>query len=365
MTNTLPVPLRPSSVDLTAATTDWPAPQELTYVPLIPEGVRRAHHVHVPTDHRFKAAARLLQALWREDRDLPLGVYTDINGKRRRLGSRLSAPCSGRGDNFMHPDIMPVVACALAYREPGALYDVDRLKGNLLSSHPLAFNLFGLLQRDLRLATRFMADLLPGRVREVTQVLFEHSPGRGHPRFTGDNTAFDVAIRGRSPTGTRLFVGIEIKYSESCLEGMERLSPYYPELAARSELFLNVPDWSPPKTPHQQFFRQHCLASAILSQDLADEAVLVVIAPSLNRLVQTAAEGYASQLRDPLEGRIPFVSKSLEEAITCLSLAGLQTYASALHQRYVDWRVVDAELQLDVMLGYDFPPNAQVDDQPD
>ena len=78
-------------------------------------------------------------------------------------------------------DIRPVVARALTYREPGAFYDVDRLKGNLFSSHPLTFNLCGLLQRDLKLASRFMAELLPGLMQEVIQLLFEHSPGAARP----------------------------------------------------------------------------------------------------------------------------------------------------------------------------------------
>ena len=39
------------------------------------------------------------------------------------------------------------MARALAYREPGAAYDFDRLRNNLPSSQPLTFNLFGLLDR--------------------------------------------------------------------------------------------------------------------------------------------------------------------------------------------------------------------------
>ncbi len=35
--------------------------------------MRRERRAHQPLDTRFRAAARLLQALWREDRDLPIG----------------------------------------------------------------------------------------------------------------------------------------------------------------------------------------------------------------------------------------------------------------------------------------------------
>jgi hypothetical protein len=51
-------------------------------LPLIPAGVLKKHRVHEPLDTRFRSAARLLQALWREDRDLPIGRYVGEDGKR-------------------------------------------------------------------------------------------------------------------------------------------------------------------------------------------------------------------------------------------------------------------------------------------
>ena len=47
----------------------------------------RSHHVHEPLDTRFRSAARLLQALWREDRGLPIGSYLNEDGNRRKLGA--------------------------------------------------------------------------------------------------------------------------------------------------------------------------------------------------------------------------------------------------------------------------------------
>jgi hypothetical protein len=44
-------------------------------LPLIPAAILKKHHVHEPLDPRFRSAARLLQALWREDRGLPIGSY--------------------------------------------------------------------------------------------------------------------------------------------------------------------------------------------------------------------------------------------------------------------------------------------------
>src|SRR6185312_17021002 len=57
--------------------------------------------------------------------------------------------------------------------------------------------------------------LVPDLVGDVTDILFEHSPGRGHATYTADHTAFDVLIRCNTPNGRTAFVTIEVKYSEA------------------------------------------------------------------------------------------------------------------------------------------------------
>jgi hypothetical protein len=74
-------------------------------LPLIPAIVLKKHCVHEPLDPRFRSAARLLQALWREDRNLPIGSYVGEDGKRRKLGSRISEAAGKAGGNFLTPEI--------------------------------------------------------------------------------------------------------------------------------------------------------------------------------------------------------------------------------------------------------------------
>lgn len=106
-----------------------------------------------------------------------------------------------RGINLADPTLIPLVRYEIAYREVGALIYVERPWNNLLASQALTFNLFGPLKQNLALTTAVMRRLIPDMVGEVTDVVFEHSPGRGHPGFTADHTAFDVLLRCSTPQG--------------------------------------------------------------------------------------------------------------------------------------------------------------------
>jgi hypothetical protein len=79
-------------------------------------------------------------------------------------------------------------------KSTGKLYGKPRIFNDLLSSQPLAFNLFGEWQADLGLASRVIETMSGGRFCEVAAVEFEQSPGRSDPRYTGDRSAFDVFI---------------------------------------------------------------------------------------------------------------------------------------------------------------------------
>src|SRR5262245_13686448 len=103
--------------------TDGNDPADFDFIrhsPLIPEDVLRRHRVFDITDHRFRACARLLQALWREDQNLPIGTHTSFRGTRRRLGSRITAAAGRTGANFLSPTIAALTRREVVYREIGA-----------------------------------------------------------------------------------------------------------------------------------------------------------------------------------------------------------------------------------------------------
>jgi len=294
-------------------------PQTTEYLPLVPRAILRQYKVDEPFDTRFRAAARLLRALWRSDQKLPIGSYTNKHGRPRKLGSRLTAKAGAGGRNFLTPQTARLVRREVAYREIGSFMDEDRLRTNLLSSMPLAFNLFAPLKLDLSLATRVMRQLLPDFLGDITQVVFEHAPGRGNPVYTGDHTAFDVVLRYRTPENQTGCLAIEVKYSESMQEPVPVFHPRYDALIPDSGLYRDPTDPALRTNPLQQLCREHLLAQTMVDRSLYDEARFLVIAPRLNYHAQQAAQAYRDKLVEPA-GKVRFQAITLEAVIVGLDV---------------------------------------------
>lgn len=310
-------------------------------IPLVPEPILSQHRCLEPDDTRFTAAARLLQSLWRQDQNLPIGRHRSPSGETREIGSRLSMAAGRAGANFLDPSIASLVRRELIYREIGACIDADRLFRNMLSSMPLVFNLFGLLKRDPELATWVMRLVLPSFTGTVTQVLFEHSPGRGNPAFSADYTAFDAFVRYHTEDGKRGFIAIEQKYTETLQETTQPTRPHLDQLSEQSGLYKDPHAKSLRNNPCQQLWREHLLAASMIQRGIYDEGTFVVIAPRLNWYAQNGIAAYARHLKKAEPGQPAFTGIFLERFIEAIGTAGEPDYAQRLHQRYADFARID------------------------
>ena len=310
-------------------------------IPVIPEAILKAHKVNEPSDTRFRAAARLLQTLWRQDAGLPIGSHRSPDGKRRKLGSRINTTSAKAGANFLNADIANLARREVIYREPGAVIDQERLWTNLLSSQPLAFNLFGALKLDQDKANRFFRALLPDYVERVEGIFFEHSPGRGDPAFTADHSAFDVFVPCVTTTGESGFVAIEVKYSEAMMEPVAQIKPRYDELSAMAEVFTDPTAQALREAPLQQLWREHLLSRAMVENGLYGQGRFVVIHPAQNTNCGSAVRAYQRQLVSSDPSVSGFQSITLEECLTTLATIGDQETADALRTRYLDFARID------------------------
>lgn len=315
-------------------------------LPIIPAEILRKHRVFETFDNRFRACARLLQALWRESQQLPIGSHETSDGRQRRIGSLISNAAAEEGRNFLSPEVAHVVRRETIYQERGALIDKRRLYSNLLSSMPLAFNVFVPFRLNLRLAAKVVRSLIPNiDLTEVLDVWFEHSPGRNRADLTDDRTAFDVAIRYRRSDGELGLLAIEIKYSETGSEGAGELTPRYDELAVASELYKSPMSAVLRTGGCQQLFREHLLTFASVFRGDYAEARFILVAPRHNHLVQQAGQLYASHLLEPGPATVPFINIELDRLIEAIGWAGELDYAYALHDRYLNWFKLDAVVE--------------------
>jgi hypothetical protein len=314
--------------------------QEYGRLPLISERTLRRHHAYESADNRFRSAARLRQALLREQQGWPIGEYRTARGTRRKLGSYVNSTAGTKAVNFITPEVARLVRREVAYREEGALIDEGRLWTNLLSSAPATFNVLGPMKLNLRLATAVLRSICPDFVRRVTAILFEHSPARSHPAFTHDRTAFDALGKCETRYGSHGFVAIELKYSESMTEPPARVRPRYDVLSRTSGLYRDPDHPALRQNPLQQLWRQHMLAAAMVQNGLYSTGRFILVAPTFNTQVAEAVCLYRQHLTD--DPPVDFDAVSLETVIAAIKRAGADDIGDLLHDRYCNFDPVDA-----------------------
>ena len=104
-------------------------------------------------------------------------------------------------------------------KKPYETIEKDRLFNNLLSSQPMAFNLFCPLRQILKelpeVATLVIKAALPDYpIHRVMNIDLEFIPGN-YMELTGDKSAMDAIIEFVDTDGRDGFIAIETKYSEN------------------------------------------------------------------------------------------------------------------------------------------------------
>lgn len=270
----------------------------------------------------FKREARYRQALWRDRQGLPMGAHRNSQrgialGGPATIpnGSKLEESAALKGANFLSEPIMRAVDSRLAKPEAYETLDVTRLRGDLLSSMPMCFNLFGELHHDADRARRAARLLMPSVGDGDVEVRFEWSPGRRDPRYTGDRTAFDAALLISSSSSSTV-IGIETKYHEhaareaaSARAGQE---DHYRKIASDSGVFS--PGWEDAilETPLRQIWRDHLLVLSMLRPGGGwTEGRYVLVYPERNTSFARAAAAY----REVLSDDATFAAMTLEELL--------------------------------------------------
>lgn len=244
-------------------------------------------------DDPFTARMRFHQSWWRHER---LGVGWGTDNQGHPYGNYLTEHDADRGLNFLTPAVHWCARERIASR--GGVEEF-RCKRNLLSSQPMAFNLFGPLHHDPDLAAVLLDPLLPGGVTAAS-VHIEWAPPRAW--HLDDATSFDVAIRYTTRDGQPALAGIETKLTEPFSQHTYGLDDEHTEryrhVARDSTVWRDPADAELTDKRWNQVWRNHLLVESIRQQEPGLLGCEVVVHHPLDDRCRTAVDGYVAHLAD-------------------------------------------------------------------
>ena len=287
---------------------------------------------------QFRRSLRYHQARWREANGHPIGSQPIVprDGKpSRRVGSRLPLDYAREtGANFLMAGALDAARARTSVVEPHQTLDHQRLWADLLWSPAMAFNLFGDLAADHRLAERAVHTWWPDAPGIVSDVRFAHSPGRFDPEYLNSLRAFDAAFVLDLGDRTQGIVGVDVSYHEWLKPEIPKPSNMwrYLEVAERSGVFRpGATDEVKGRSELCVTWLEHLLLLSMLQHPSSawSWGRYVVVHPAGNSSV---ADGCA-RYRDLLVDQATFSSMTLEELLDADVLPS-QT-ATALRERYI------------------------------
>jgi hypothetical protein len=168
-------------------------------------------------DSKFVAKCRKLQSIYRAEQGLAIRPYKGRDGIHY-YGNYIEGG-EKSGANFLADYIFKYAKYRVDNRKKYETIESDRLFNNLLSSQPMAFNLFcplrKLQEESPEEATRVIKSALPMfPIHVVTKVDLEFIPSN-YKELTGDKSAMDAIICFKTADGKDGFIAIETKYSEN------------------------------------------------------------------------------------------------------------------------------------------------------
>jgi hypothetical protein len=285
----------------------------------------------------FRRLLRYHQSQWREAHGHPIGSQPIVpreSTPSRPVGSRLPLEYGREtGATFVTAAALEEARARTSFVEPHQSFDHQRLWAELLWPAALAFNLFGDLAADLRLADRAVHTWWPDVPGTVSEVRFAHSPGRLDPAWLGNLVAFDAAFVLDLGDGTQGIVGAVTAHQDVNRRQPPKPSrvPRYRELTDRSRSFGPDAIAAVNGTELIHIWLDHLLVLSMLQHPSHTWrwGRLVVVYPAGNTDFADACDRYRALLVD----ESTFASATLEELLDAGALQA--TTVAAIRDRYV------------------------------
>jgi hypothetical protein len=283
--------------------------------------------LRVKSEPMLRANYRLLQSWYRQTVLLaPAGRYRGNQISPEWLSDHPNA-------NFLTKEVIDYVT----HRVPevlalGGAIEETRLKGNLLSSQPLCFNLFGHLRAFPEHAATVLAATFDLDIEKIETIEVEWAPDPS--LHLGDKTAFDAFVQYMTSSGTRGFIGVETKYTENFTQ-REYDRPEYRRVTddPASGFKPGAAEVLKAKSANQ-LWRNALLVASVRKLEGFDHGHVAVLACKDDRSLTGAVRRSEAQLKDPRSLlRVGNFQKLIAEADKIPALA---EWSAAFRKRYLD-----------------------------
>jgi hypothetical protein len=301
-------------------------------------------------DSKFVAECRKLQSIYRHEIGEEICPYTDRYGNVHYYGNYISngeTPKEGCWKNFLNEYAFEYAKYRVEHKKPYETIESDRLFNNLLSSQPMAFNLFcplkQMLEESPERATNVIKAALPDYpIHKVTEVELEFIP-ENYTELTGDRSAMDAIIRFEDEAGKRGFIAVETKYSENLGTNVASKREKSIEAIKLLKCFTSDVEQRIIKgdTPLTQIYRNFLLSEMYGSK----EGLLsysIILAPQNHPSTKRELDSLANGLRDEYKERIKNID--LEDFVNRIKHSCQDKYRlvfERFNDRYLNFRKLD------------------------
>jgi hypothetical protein len=296
--------------------------------------LRIKYHTDYSDQSDFSSTARLLQSIWRTEKGFDFENY----------GNFLQIDFAKQtGANYLTKSIFEIVKYEVENaKKNGKVISEPRIWNNLLSSQPLAFNLFGELKTNRLLATNIFKELYPNlEIVEITNIEFEHSPSRKDLKYTGDSSAFDVFIEYSTKYKKLSFLGIEVKYAENLKDKPSSHKDRYEEISEESGFFDLSQLEKLKEKPIQQIWRDHLLTlSLFISNKDYLRGDFIYLYPFDNTECVNAIEEYKRTFLPNKENY--FKPLTIEKIVGILEEKSTEKWITEFKDRYLNFEKINA-----------------------
>jgi hypothetical protein len=291
-----------------------------------------------PEMTEFRRRLRYHQSQWRESQGHPIGSQPMAprpgGGKVRPVGSRLPlAYARETGANFLTTGALDAAKARLSAKEPHQILGAQHVWADLLWSTTMSYNLFGDLAADLGLAAQAVHGWWPDAPGPVSDVRFQHSPGRLDRAYTGNLIWFDTAFLLDLGDGTHGIIGLVTRYHErtQTREPKPNRLARYVEVTERSGVFKPGAIDAVNGTDLLVMWLEHLLVLSMLQHPSQTWTWgrFVLVHPAGNADFADACNRY----RDLLADQSTFSSITVEELLDAGVLPARTT--RALRKRYI------------------------------